>query len=387
MNNLVSLEYLNDYNIANLKIAIENGFQRLNLNSKIKPNMTCLIKVCLPDDVSQDSAETTHPAVVRTVVDYLSKFGIKCIVADSPEKKFSNSYLSSVYVNTGMLEMANLTTCELNKDLSTSKIEVPNGVKTKGITVLDVYNQVDAVINIGKLKFDDELGYLGASSNIFGLIPGEMKALIKNRMNNLGDFNNYIIDMFETLKGKIVINILDAIVALEANKTQRMLNLLAISDSPYAIDAVVFDILDIKFENTILKQAQNRNLFDFNKPYKGTGEKIEKFKVKDFLLVDFDNHTEIKHQKGYFNTHQQRVKIDQNKCKGCKICSKICPTNAIMMKYDNKGELYAEIDYKKCIFCNKCLTACPYSVVEQKTPLAYKAMIKEIEKYNKQQDK
>ena len=55
-----------------------------------------------------------------------------------------------------------------------------------------------------------------------------------------------------------------------------------------------------------------------------------------------------------------------------------------MMKYDKNGELFAEVDYKKCIFCNKCITACPYNVVEQKTPLAYKTMMKEIEKYNKE---
>ena len=144
MSNLVSLEYLNDYNIEDLKTAVENSFQRLGLKNVFKPQMKVLLKVHLPDAVSQDMAETTHPAVVRAIVDNLSKMGVKCIVADSPEKKFGDSYLSSVYLNTGMLEMANLTTCELNNDLSTTDIEVPNGLKTKGIKVLDIVNQVDA---------------------------------------------------------------------------------------------------------------------------------------------------------------------------------------------------------------------------------------------------
>ena len=383
MSNLVSLEYLNDYNIEDLKTAVENGFQRLGLKNVFKPQMKVLLKVHLPDAVSQDMAETTHPAVVRAIVDNLSKMGVKCIVADSPEKKFGDSYLSSVYLNTGMLEMANLTTCELNHNLSTTDIEVPNGLKTKGIKVLDIVNQVDAIINIGKLKFDEDLGYLGATSNIFGLIPGQMKELVLNRLLTLADFNDYIIDMYETFKSKIVLNVLDGIVSLEAHKTQRMLNVLAMSESAYSLDATIFDILKIKYDNTILKQAQNRELFDFNRPYKLVSEKIDKFDVVDFKIVEFDNHTEIKHSKGYFSSHQQRVTIDKNKCKGCKICSKICPTNAIMMKYDNRGELYAEVDYKKCIFCHKCVTACPYGKVEVKTPVAYKSMMKEIEKYNK----
>lgn len=384
MSKYVSLDYLNDYSIQDLINAVENGINRLNLKHQFKPNMKVLIKVCLPYSVGQDNAETTNPAVVRALVDVLSKLGVKCVVADSPEKKYGEASLSDAYLNSGMLEMANLTTCELNNNLKTTHIEIPKGVKTKGITILDIATKVDVIINVGKLKMDENLGYLGASSNIFGLIPGEMKTLVLNRQITLEDFNNYIIDMFEALKDKIVLNVLDGIVSLEANKTQRMLNLLAMSECPYSLDAAVFDILNIKYENTILKQAQNREFFDFNKPYKLVGERIERFKVQDFGLVEFDNFKEIKQPSGYFKSHQQRVKIDKNKCKGCKICSKICPTNAIMMKYDKNGELFAEVDYKKCIFCNKCITACPYNVVEQKTPLAYKTMMKEIEKYNKE---
>lgn len=384
MSKLVSIEYLNDYSIDELRSAIEKAIQVLGLKNTFKPNMKVLIKICMPKPVSKDNAETTHPAVVRGIVDELTKMGVKCIIADSPEGRFDEEYLSSVYLNTGMLEMANLTTCELNNNLKTVDIEVPNGIKTKGIKVLDVINQVDAIVNVGKLKFDDAWGYFGATANIFGLIPGEMKSLIKNRLNTIRDFNDYIIDIYETLKDKVVLNILDAVVTLEANKTQRMLNCLAMSENAYSLDAVMFDILKIKFENTILKQAQNRELFDFNKPYKNVGEKIDKFKISDFSVVDFDNHTEIQHQKGYFKSHQQRPTIDGNKCKGCKICNRICPANAIKMKYDKRNELYAEIDYKKCIFCNKCVTACPYSVVQQKTPLGYKRIMKEIEKHNKE---
>lgn len=387
MNKLVSLDYLNDYNIDELKAVIENALDHLNIRNNFKPKMKVLIKVCLPEPVSKDSAEGTHPAVVRAVVDVLTKIGVECIVAESPVKKHSLAYLDEVYLNTGMLEMANLTTCTLNRNLSTATIEIPEGVMTKGVTILDVVNQVDAIINVGKLKIDENLGYLGACSNMFGLIPGEMKTLILNRMNCLCDFNNYIVDMIEALKSKLVLNVLDAVVALEAGKTQRMLNCVALSECPYSLDAVMFDILDIKFEHTILKLASERDMFSMEKPYKLIGEKIEKFKVEDFALTDFDCRKQLPTSNSYFKTHQQRPYIDKNKCKGCKICSKICPTNAIMMKYDNRGELYAEIDYSKCIYCNKCITACPYSVVSQITPIAYKKMQKEFNKYNKENNK
>ncbi len=385
MSKVVSLSYLNDYNIDELRNVVQNNFDVFNIKNKIKTNMKVLIKVCLPNAISKDEAETTNPAVIRAVVDCLSKMGAKCIVADSPYKKFNEEFLSDVYLNTGMLEMANLTKCELNQNLKTTNFEIINGVKTKGTRILDVINDVDAIINIGKIKFDENLGYLGSTSNVFGFIPGEMKTLALNRLTTLADYNDYLIDLYESIQEKIILNILDGVVALEANKTQRMLNCIAMSENTYCLDALVFDILGIKYSNTLLKQAENRDLFDSNKPYKLVGEKIDKFKVEDFSIVEFDNNKEINQPKGYFKSHQPRVIIDKNKCKGCKICSKICPTNAITMKFDKNGELFAEVDYNKCIFCNKCVTACPYSVIINKTPLAYKVMMREIEKYNKEE--
>lgn len=381
MNNLVSLEYLDDYNNTELKNAVQNAFSRLNFTS-IKPKMKVLIKVCLPEALPQDSGSSTHPAVVRAFADCLKGMGASCIVAESPMHKHSLSFLNDTYLNTGMLEMANQTTCDLNRDLSVTDIAIPDGITTKSITVLDIINKVDAVINIGKLKIDENLGYLGACSNVFGFIPGQMKKLILNRMESLSDFNNFIIDEYEAIKDKIVLNVIDAVVALEANKTQRMLNCLAMSENAYALDAAIFDILGIKHDKTILKQASDRNLFDINKPYKAVGTAIDKFKVEDFALVEFDSGKVINTSAAYFRKHQERPFIDKNVCKGCKICSKICPTNAIMMRYDKNGELYAAIDYKKCIFCNKCLVDCPYSVVKQITPSAYKKMQKQLHKYN-----
>lgn len=385
MNKLVSLEYLDDYGIDGLRKAVDDAFSRLNITA-IKPKMSVLIKVCAPGDYSQDSGETTHSAVVRAIADHITKIGAKCMVVESTSSNHSLKVLDDVYLNSGLLEMANLTKCDLNRDLSVAEMETPNGIMAKKITILDVVNQVDAIINIGKLKMDERFGYLGACSNLFGLVPGSLKTLELNRMELLGDFNNYLIDLYENIKNKVVLNIVDAIVCLEANKTQRMLNCLAMSECAYSLDAAMFDILGIKYEHTILKQAKERELFDFNKSYKLIGAKIEKFKLEDFALVDFDSKKPMHISKKYFKSHQQRPTIDKNQCKGCKICSKICPTDAILMKYDRNGELYAEIDHKKCIYCNKCITACPYSIVKQITPAAYKKMQKQLHKYNKQEE-
>ena len=56
-----------------------------------------------------------------------------------------------------------------------------------------------------------------------------------------------------------------------------------------------------------------------------------------------------------------RVMIDKEKCKGCSLCSKNCPVNAI------SGELKSpfEIDQSKCIKCGVCIAKCPFKAISR----------------------
>ena len=368
MKNLVSLTYIDSYDNSKIKSAVEQAFSNINLDSIIKPNMKVLLKVCLPGSMQPDSAETSHPAIVQGVVDVLSDLGVNCIIADSPYNKYTVSHLDSVYFDTGMLEVANSSNCELNHNLKIVNINTPNGVKAKSITLLDIINDVDVIINLGKIKIDEKLGYLGASANMFGLVPGEMKSLILNRMNTIGDFNEYLIDIIDALKDKLIFNILDGVVAIEAGETQRMLSCLAMSENIFSLDASIINILGLNYNNTIIKQAGDREFIDIDNPFEIVGDELDTFRLDDFALYDYDLNTQIhkniRQQKNYFRLNQQRPTIKPDRCKGCSVCSRICPTNAIMMRYDKNGELYADIDYSKCIFCNKCFLGCPYMVVK-----------------------
>lgn len=386
MNNNVSLEYLDNYDIEKVQQSVENSFSKLNVESILKNKKCVLLKVCAPSAASPDTAETTHPTVVRAVVNILSKQGIKCVVAESPYGSYSSTQLDSVYFNSGLLEVANQTDCELNRNLKTFSLECADGVLTKKLILLDVINDVDAIINISKLKLSSSLGYLGSTSNLFGLIPGELKTQTLNRLRTLKDFYNFNLDLYLALQDKLVLNIIDAVVAMEAENTPRLLSCIGMAENSFALDSAMIDILNINHDKTILKTAKNRNLFNFEKPYKLINEKLENFKLEDFALIDFDEnltiHKSETERKRKFKSMQQRVVISEKKCKGCGICTKICPTKALTMKYDKNGELYTVVDYSKCIFCFKCVTACPYNVVEVIQPNGYKKLHKELNKYN-----
>lgn len=57
--------------------------------------------------------------------------------------------------------------------------------------------------------------------------------------------------------------------------------------------------------------------------------------------------------KTYFDTKEK------NLCCGCKVCSSVCPVEAISFQNDNEGFWYPIIDESKCIKCNKCRIVCP----------------------------
>ena len=388
MKNEVAIKKIDSYEPQTIESALTEVFNALGCNKFFTPNLNVLIKIDAGVDANPDMAQTTNPAVVQAVINIVSGFGAKCTIVDSPIKQYTENNLEKIYFETGMLEVANSSKCELNHNLKVCKLEIPNGVKTKSALLLEVVKKADAIINIGKIKVDKNLGFLASSAGLFGFVPGEMKQIVLNRLTTVDDFNNYIIDIASRLQNKLVLNVLDGVVALENNQSQRMTSCIAAAENMFSLDAVASKIIGMDLNDTIVKTAANRGMIDINNPYKLLIGDLNELTLVDF---DFGEKTRLSNifsskaqQKHFFNQHQQRVTINPKKCKGCGRCASICPANAITMKIDKNGELFAKVDYSKCIFCKKCYTACPYSVVNLKTPIGYKMINHSVTKFNKQ---
>lgn len=54
-----------------------------------------------------------------------------------------------------------------------------------------------------------------------------------------------------------------------------------------------------------------------------------------------------------------KITIDQDKCKGCDLCKKACPVNAITGEIGKKHEINQDI----CIKCRTCIQTCPFKAI------------------------
>lgn len=67
-----------------------------------------------------------------------------------------------------------------------------------------------------------------------------------------------------------------------------------------------------------------------------------------------------------------RIKYDADKCIGCGLCIRVCPTKAIEWNTENQGDATSKtrkikIYISRCCFCAQCTEICPKNCLEMST--------------------
>ena len=59
-----------------------------------------------------------------------------------------------------------------------------------------------------------------------------------------------------------------------------------------------------------------------------------------------------------------KLKFSAEKCIGCRLCMRDCPTNAIAIRKVGEKQFEADIDMGRCIYCAQCVDSCPKNALE-----------------------
>jgi formate hydrogenlyase subunit 6/NADH:ubiquinone oxidoreductase subunit I len=75
--------------------------------------------------------------------------------------------------------------------------------------------------------------------------------------------------------------------------------------------------------------------------------------------------------------YRGKIQYDKEKCTGCKLCLKVCPSEAIEFKEKEKK---IKIYLARCTFCSQCNDICPFSCLS----MSKEFLLADSDKYSKE---
>ena len=354
-----------------LKALLDNlgGIRRFVVSGErvlIKPNL-------LAGD-HPDRAVTTHPCVVSGMVRLIKEAGGIPIIGDSP----CVAKLQSVAGATGMTKVAARWEATLT-DLSTPvHLAVPDGIVLKRATVAEEALDADAIISIPKLKTHGFTTFTGAVKNMFGIVPGLLKADYHLQMPDLESFSQMLLDVYAAVPARL--HVMDTIWGMEGQKGPRSgkprhLGLLLASTDGIALDAVATSVVGIDPESvptTRIGHLKAKGIGSLDR-IEIVGESLDDVRVRDFEGVAQASGFSDKIPPFLFkflrNYISNKPRINSRICEVCMTCARACPPSAIRRRGKGRRLL---IDYDECIRCYCCLEFCPHDAVDVKQGLLAK---------------
>ena len=353
----VSLQKVESYDRTSVKEGLIRLLEPLGgMPAFVRPGERVLLKPNMLYGKAPEFAVTTHPEILRAVIELVQNAGAIPMVGDSPG--FGD--FRKVAGKTGMLRVIDETGAELAEFAET--LEVTATGLFKRFTVARPYLQADRVINLPKLKTHEMMTMTCAVKNLFGAVVGTDKAAWHLKAG--GDrelFARMLLEIY--LLRKPDLNIVDAVIAMEGdgpgNGNPRHLGLLLGGVNPVAVDIVAAECAGIPKKLLYLERMAKKLLLEGSDRARinTVGTPLEEARVMDFRLphisdVQFGLPTFLKNRLRHYLT--SRPCAEPEKCQLCGVCVDACPSQAIAIR---EGRLV--FDYHRCIRCFCCRELCP----------------------------
>jgi uncharacterized protein (DUF362 family)/NAD-dependent dihydropyrimidine dehydrogenase PreA subunit len=319
-----------------------------------------LLKPNLLYGKSPENAITTHPSILRGVIQIVREAGGVPSIGDSP----SVGSLMKTAEKAGIKAVADEMKCplvEFDKPVLLSK-----GTVFKQLEIERTVLEADVIINVPKWKTHAQMLLTLGVKNLFGCIPGPRKPLWHLKA---GDdrkvFAQILFDIYQVIQPSLTI--LDGIVGMEGNGPNSgrpiPIGLILASGDSLSLDQIVCDLLGISRKSLLTNRVAIEHGLG-RETIKVLGEKVEDVKISSFefpTLSQTDWGLPGFLKNALKNAFASKPVILEKMCKDCGQCTEICPPKALARK--GKDLVF---DYGECIRCFCCLEVCPEGAISIK---------------------
>jgi uncharacterized protein (DUF362 family)/Pyruvate/2-oxoacid:ferredoxin oxidoreductase delta subunit len=396
----VALVTCRDYDALTVYTAVKRSIDLLGgMQAFVRPGARVLLKPNLVRSMPPERAATTHPAVVTAVARLVIEAGGLPLIADSPGGPYSAGTLKSTYRRTGMEAAAEASGATLNYDTGGTQVPNTGGKVLHRLDVINPLLEVDAVINLPKLKTHNLTVLSMGVKNLFGLVPGALKIGYHSKLVDRQLFCEGLLDLM--LFVKPVLTVLDAIVCMEGEGPTggdpRQIGAIVSGGDPLAIDTVGAALVGVDpLDVVTTRLAVARGLTSGNvEDLSVLGDSLEGLQVRDFrqgidapldpglipaplrFLVRVATPPTINDQPDTGTSRAFRALAQSwiwkqlvarpratERCIACGFCVKHCPVNAIEIVNGR-----ARMDGAVCIRCYCCHELCPHDAIDLYKPL------------------
>jgi len=334
----------------------------------VKNGDLVLLKPNLLYGKAPEKAVTTHPSIVKGMIQIVREVGGIPFIGDSP----SIGSLTRAAEKAGIKRVADENKCplmEFDKPIFPPK---GGGNFFKHLEIDKRVLEADVVINLPKWKTHGMMLLTLGVKNLFGCIPGTRKALWHLKAGEDRKlFAQMLIDLYQIIQPSLTI--LDGIVGMEGNGPGSgdpiQLGLILTSRDPLSLDQVVCDLLRIPRKSLMTNQVAFEEGMGKDE-IEVVGERLEEIRIPRFRLPapsqpDWDLPRFL--QKALKNALTSKPVVDEEVCNACNRCLEICPPK--VLSREERGLVF---DYGKCIRCFCCQEVCPEGAISIKPGWAMK---------------